>query len=474
MGRVYLPSSFMGSPRKQRKLVQDAMAIVAKYGRPTYFITMTCNPNWDEITQHPGMDGQNASDRPDIACRVFKQKFKKVLERLNRGLLGKKIYLLYVIEFQKRGLPHAHIALKTDMEPSTGAEIDSVICARIPEDETLLPLVERFMMHTHGNLCARDANTCKKRFPKPLALETHIDERGFPVYQRLSQRDRYVVPYNIILLKMANSHVNVELACNVNLIMYLYKYMFKGPDRTKYIVQGETTDEIEEYIGARYLSASEACWRIFCFHINQRTPAVTALPIHLENENCIVYREGTNIQEVIDRAISPLELYFSRPRDLVDCTYVNFYENYIVKRGEVRPNSAVNYWTINTRGVNFTVYRRTRGEVVARMYMMYPNRGEIYYLRLILLSCKPISFADAKTVGSDVCVSYQAAAMLQGLLDVENEWLQCFQEAVNEAFYSPHQLRSLFVTLAMDGAGAVQIFQHFSLNLRQDLIENGM
>ena len=64
--------------------------------------------------------------------------------------------------------------------------------------------------------------------------------------------------------------------------------------------------------------------------------------------------------------------------------------------------------------------------------------------------------------------------MLQGLLDVENEWLQCFQEAVNEAFYSPHQLRSLFVTLAMDGAGAVQIFQHFSLNLRQDLIENGM
>ena len=144
---------------------------------------MTCNPSWREIIEHPGMNGQAAADRPDVACRVFKQKLKKVLERLNRGLLGKKVYLLYVIEFQKRGLPHAHIALKTEIEPSSGTKIDQVICATIPEDEALIHMVERYMMHSHGNMCSTDSNRCKKRFPKPRTDITFIDDRGFPVYR---------------------------------------------------------------------------------------------------------------------------------------------------------------------------------------------------------------------------------------------------------------------------------------------------
>jgi hypothetical protein len=28
----------------------DAMALVRKYGKPDIFLTMTYNPNWDEIT----------------------------------------------------------------------------------------------------------------------------------------------------------------------------------------------------------------------------------------------------------------------------------------------------------------------------------------------------------------------------------------------------------------------------------------
>jgi len=42
--KVILPSSFVGSPRYQHQLYQDAMRIVAKYGKPDYFITFTCNP----------------------------------------------------------------------------------------------------------------------------------------------------------------------------------------------------------------------------------------------------------------------------------------------------------------------------------------------------------------------------------------------------------------------------------------------
>nr|CDJ83292.1 uncharacterized protein LOC100903664 [Haemonchus contortus] len=51
MRRIILPSSFPGSPRAMVQSYQDAMAIVAKYGKPDLFITFTCNPAWREIVE---------------------------------------------------------------------------------------------------------------------------------------------------------------------------------------------------------------------------------------------------------------------------------------------------------------------------------------------------------------------------------------------------------------------------------------
>ncbi len=66
---------------------------------------ITCNPNWPENRDHPEMHDQNASDRPDLTCRIFRAKLQKMMESLKTGVLGKKIYHMYVVEFQKRGLP---------------------------------------------------------------------------------------------------------------------------------------------------------------------------------------------------------------------------------------------------------------------------------------------------------------------------------------------------------------------------------
>ena len=49
--RVVLPSSFTGGPRQMNQLYQDAMAIVRDRSNPSFFITFTCNPNWQEITE---------------------------------------------------------------------------------------------------------------------------------------------------------------------------------------------------------------------------------------------------------------------------------------------------------------------------------------------------------------------------------------------------------------------------------------
>jgi hypothetical protein len=47
--RTVLSPTFIGGPRDMRRRYMDAMALVRKYGKPYIFLTMTCNPNWDEI-----------------------------------------------------------------------------------------------------------------------------------------------------------------------------------------------------------------------------------------------------------------------------------------------------------------------------------------------------------------------------------------------------------------------------------------
>lgn len=50
-GRKLLPASVPGSKRYQRRFTQDALAIVALLGKPSYFITFTANPQWPEVKE---------------------------------------------------------------------------------------------------------------------------------------------------------------------------------------------------------------------------------------------------------------------------------------------------------------------------------------------------------------------------------------------------------------------------------------
>ncbi|CAF4797531.1 unnamed protein product, partial [Rotaria sp. Silwood2] len=116
-GRVIiLPSSFQGGPRAMQQNYQDAMAIVRKYGKPDLFITFTCNPTWREIEEQL-FPGQTPSDRPDLITRVFKLKLDDLIDDLfKKHILGRTIANVFVIEFQKRYLPHCHMLIILDSE----------------------------------------------------------------------------------------------------------------------------------------------------------------------------------------------------------------------------------------------------------------------------------------------------------------------------------------------------------------------
>ena len=100
---VILPSSFAGSPRAMQQNYQDAMAIVAKYGKPDLFLTYTCNPKTKEITENL-KNGEQTDYRPDLVSRVFKLHLAELLNDIkNRHVLGVPVAHVHVIEFQKRG-----------------------------------------------------------------------------------------------------------------------------------------------------------------------------------------------------------------------------------------------------------------------------------------------------------------------------------------------------------------------------------
>ncbi len=61
-------------------------------------------------------------------------------------------------------------------------------------------------------------------------------------------------------------------------------------------------DEIQEYIDARYVSVSEAVWRIFKMKLHGRFPTVQRLQVHLPNQQTVVLSEDADLQEVVGKS----------------------------------------------------------------------------------------------------------------------------------------------------------------------------
>jgi hypothetical protein len=99
---------------------------------------------------------------------------------------------MHVIEFQKRGLPHAHILLILDHEfkPQMPEIVDSIIQAEIPNREThplLYETMVRCMLHGPCG-CGRPNSPCMKdakytcRYPRIYSKYTSTDNDGYAVY----------------------------------------------------------------------------------------------------------------------------------------------------------------------------------------------------------------------------------------------------------------------------------------------------
>ena len=457
--KFILPSSYIGGPRHMQQRFQDSMAIARYYRQVDIFMTVTTNPEWEEITREL-LPGQTAYDRPDLVARVFQMKKKAILDHIYKhGVFGHAVAYIYTIEFQKRGLPHMHclIFLKEPYKLTTTDAIDSCIWARWPDPETqplLFETVMRCMVHgpcgaANPNAPCMENDKCTKGFPKTFAPFTTMDEHGFPVYFRPDDGrsyfvrgiwvdNRWIVPYCPYLSATFNCHINVECAASLGSFKYLFKYIQKGPDLASLEINHR--DEIKRYTNGRYISPTEATHRVYHFDTHDQIPNVVRLQVHLPGQHMVVFDPDEDAATIVARASherTMLTAYFEANADngalgsqARKYTYQEFPQHFVWKAPQKK-------WAI-----------RQRDFAIGRMYFVPPTAGERFYLRTLLTVVKgATSFEQLRRYNGQEYPTFHAACVARGLLEDDGEWRQCLEEA--SQMQTGTRLRHLFATLLL-------------------------
>ena len=173
--------------------------------------------------------------------------------------------------------------------------------------------------------------------------------------------------------------------------------------------------------------------------MHEEIPNIVRLQIHLPNQQTVVWNENTavDLQSIVDEQGNK------------DTTFTGYFKANI-KYPEARdllyqdfPSKFV--WDVKKR--QWT--KRNRGFAIGRMRYVHPNSGECFYLCTLLCYVKgATSFEDLCTVNGVHYPTFHAACLAYGLVEDDNEWRICLQEAAQMA--SGYQLRDLLVTILCD------------------------
>jgi hypothetical protein len=257
----FLSQSLHGSRRHLQRLGRNGLTIVSEKGSPHLFITVTCNPKWSEI-QEMLLPGQTAFDRPDIVDRVFKHRLAAFLHNIRAGkylddfdaagniTVRRKVdYIMHSIEYQHRGMPHAHIVVRFGNFPDDPNEklllVDRFLCARktvITEFSSAQDIIDEALQGGHMkhkcsnavNGCLDSNGHCTKGFQEHTIQEhSTLRDDGKVVYRRHNEKDMMIGPHCLSMLRDWDGHCYVDI-CNVQTVIYLYKYLFKGSKKNKF------------------------------------------------------------------------------------------------------------------------------------------------------------------------------------------------------------------------------------------------
>jgi hypothetical protein len=208
--------------------------------------------------------------------------------------------------------------VRREDRPTTVEKLNRMIYAELPDKDLnpeLYDSVTRHMMHgpcgeANPRCPCMEDGSCKNHFPMEFREETEITHNHYAMLRRredgrsahvrgVDMDNRSVVPYNPILMKM-NCHINVECINSIASLKYLFKYVLKGPDRSIFAFENpDEVNEIHQYVEARYISPIEACMHLFGVIMYVCQPPIIRLPLHLENEQSIAFKDPDQARLIV-------------------------------------------------------------------------------------------------------------------------------------------------------------------------------
>ena len=365
----------------------------------------------------------------------------------------------------------------------TPENVDRIISAEVPssQDPELQEVVLKHMIH---NPCGERNPTavcmgeqyCRKGFPKPFKHETiQSDSEYYITYRRRSpsaggvsidrpsrigRRQQYVVidnswvvPHSPLLLRSFACHLNVELCVSrVGGIKYLFKYVCKGQDRVtmEIIAENECYDEVSNFQDARYVSTSEAAWRLFSFDIVGRNPPVVILAVHLPNHHTVYFEEGREQEAALRSALgTKLTEWIKANEKYPSARHIRYhlfprYFTWKTRSNSWSPRAALRRRNASSEEEAYD-FSGTGANVVGRIYTVSPREGERYFLRLLFTQVPgATSFENLRNIDCEQYTSFRQAFLRLGLLADDAEWKHAIRHSFRSSFVP---LSHLFATI---------------------------
>lgn len=359
----------------------------------------------------------------------------------------------------------------------------------------------------------RPDGTCDKRFPREAGTnasrEAFTDAKGFFHPKRLFPEDCWVVPYNRLVLEHMMDddnergffavHNNWDQCSGAHTVEYVHEYQHKGPDFTQVTVSASMSDpilEFKDYQRCRHIGFCEAFMRFLSMQLHENEPSVTSLPVHLEGKQFVAAGENSTREKIANRLASKDSLllrYFWRHKSLHTLKYNEYYAKFILDARRQRPGLDTNgkCFPDSPPSSKFPVKKafERRGLHVCMIETGQRPSVEKATLSLILREFPRTSFLDCRTVDGTVHATFAEAAYALGIYSEYNEFEMCLQEMINSSrdawkkvkstelrvcvLGQCYKVRSVFITMIMNGGAAQKLFNDFAFYMTRDVVTRG-
>ena len=217
-------------------------------------------------------------------------------------------------------------------------------------------------------------------------------------------------------------------------------------------------NEVRSFQDMKSFGAAESSWRLLEYPLSQRYPSVKRLPVHLKDQQTVRFEEEGSIFETLESGeITELTSFFKYNAENpgTNVTYINFPEMYVFV------NKA---WKIRQRGCR----------TIGRIYSVPPNKGDLFYLRILLcdntvnFSAGKVSFEDMLTINGVQHNSYREVCLELGLMKDDEIWSMVLMDAKEQNL--PKQMRMLFIILLIftDIGNPAELFNRFWSDMAED------